>query len=195
MNKYMSQVIALASSFQNVFFDHVGRDLNSHADALAGLRAVCVENDGRRTIVLGEVPTPSFEPELHEVMDNHLAPNWMDPFVSYLKHATLPADRKVAHKIRCHSASYFLNPFRMLYRRSYTGPNLRVVHEQEVPVILKELHGGSARCHSNGRSLADRALSQGYWWKKMVHTASEFAKQRATCQKHSPLIHQPTLPL
>ncbi|KAG5557203.1 hypothetical protein RHGRI_007467 [Rhododendron griersonianum] len=195
MNKYMSQVVALAGSFKNVFFDHVGRDLNSHADALAGLGAVCADQGGERTIVLGEVPSPSFEPEPLEVMDIHLAPSWMDPLVSYLKHAVLPADRKEAHKIHCQSASYFLDPSGTLYRRSYTGPDLRVVHEQEVPGILEELHGGSAGCHTGGRSLADRALSQGYWWKRMVHTATEFAKQCKSCQKHSPLINQPTLPL
>ncbi|KAG5516717.1 hypothetical protein RHGRI_037452 [Rhododendron griersonianum] len=195
MNKYMSQVIALTGSFKNVFFDHIRRDLNSHADALAGLGAVCAENDGNRTIVLGEIPMPSFEPALLEVMDIRLEPSWMDPLISYLKHAVLPSDRKEAHKIRCQSASYFLDPSGVLYRRSYTGPDLRVVHDQEVPGILKELHGGSAGCHSGGRSLADRALSQGYWWKRMVHMASEFAKQCTACQKHSPLIHQPTLPL
>lgn len=119
----------------------------------------------------------------------------MDPLIAYLKYATLPTDRKKAHKIRCQSASYFLDPFGVLYRRSYTGPDLRVVHKQEVPGILKELHGGTAGCHTGARSLADRAISQGYWWKKMVHSASEFSKLCELCQKHSSLLHQLTLPL
>ncbi|KAI8555233.1 hypothetical protein RHMOL_Rhmol05G0158700 [Rhododendron molle] len=129
MSKYMSQVIALTGSFKNVFVDHVGHDLNSHADALAGLRAVRATHDGNRTIVLGEVLTPSFEPELQEVMDIHLAPSWIDPLIAYLKHATLPTDCKEAHKIRCPSASYFLDPTGVMYRRSYIGPDLCVIHE------------------------------------------------------------------
>ncbi|KAF7126424.1 hypothetical protein RHSIM_Rhsim11G0017100 [Rhododendron simsii] len=108
------------------------RDLNSHAHALAGLGTVYAKHDGCRTIVLGKVPSPSLEPELWELMDIHLAPRWMDPLISYLKHATLPTDHKVAHKIRCQSASYFLDPSSILYRRSNTGSDLHVVHEQEV---------------------------------------------------------------
>ncbi|KAF7146311.1 hypothetical protein RHSIM_Rhsim04G0043100 [Rhododendron simsii] len=38
---YVAKVNNLIGTFQKVFFDHVGRDLNSHADALAGLGAVC----------------------------------------------------------------------------------------------------------------------------------------------------------
>ncbi|XP_058223081.1 uncharacterized protein LOC131332800 [Rhododendron vialii] len=142
MNKYMSQVITLTSSFQNVCFDHVGRDLNLHVDSLAGLGAICTEHDGYRTIILSKVTSPSFEPELREVMEIHLAPSWMDLLISSLKHATLPTDRK-----------------------------------EEIPGIFNELHDGSASCHIGSRSLADHALSQGYWWKKMVHSTIEFAKQ------------------
>lgn len=162
MNKYMRQVIALTGSFKNVFFDHVGRDLNSYADALTGLKAVCATHDGSRTIVLGDIPSPSFEPDQREVMDIHLASSWMDLLIFYLKHATLPADRKEAHKIRYQSASYFLDSSGVSYHRSYTGPDLRVVHEQEMPGILQELHRGSAGCYTGGWSLANRALSQGY---------------------------------
>lgn len=69
-------------------------------------------------------------------MDIHQAPSWLDPLVSYLKHFTLLVDRKEAHKIRCQSASYFLNPSDVLYHLSYTGPDLRVVQEQDLPSIF-----------------------------------------------------------
>ncbi|KAF7151942.1 hypothetical protein RHSIM_Rhsim02G0126100 [Rhododendron simsii] len=121
-NSWMNQVISLTSEFKSVAFDHVGRDLNSHVDALASLRAVCVEHDGSHTIVLGEVPLLSFEPDQREIMAIQLRTSWMDPLVSYLKHSTLPADQKEAHKIRCKFVSYFLDPSSLLDHRSYTAP-------------------------------------------------------------------------
>lgn len=136
MNKYVGQVISMTNSFRNVAFEHVGRELNSHADALVRLGVVCSSNDGRRTIVLGEIPMPSLESSQREVMEIHLGSSWMDPLISYLKHDTLPTDRKEAHKIRCQSTSYFLDNSSLLYRRSFTGLNLHVVHDQEVPIIL-----------------------------------------------------------
>lgn len=159
MNKYVSQVISLTGNFKNMAFDHVGRELNSHAEALAGLGAVCAAHNGSRTIVLSEIPSPSFKLGQGEVMDIHLGQSWMDPIISYLKHNALPANRKEAHKIRCQSASYFLDTSGVLYRRYFTGPDLRVIHKLEVPGILQELHDGSYGCHSGGRSLADQALS------------------------------------
>lgn len=82
-----------------------------------------------------------------------------------------------------YTASYFSDASNGLYRRSFTGLDLRVVHE------------GSFGCHSGVCSLVDRELSQGYWWKKIKHSAHEYAKARESCQKHALLHHQPTLSL
>jgi len=73
------------------------------------------------------------------------------------------------------------------------GPDLRVLHEEEVPRVLHELHEGSSGCHSGGRSLAERAISQGYWWPKMRNATRDYVRDCGSCQRHSPLLHQPTL--
>ena len=51
----------------------------------------------------------------------------------------------------------------MLYKHSYTGPYLLCVHQEVVGPLLEELHERICGSHIGGRSLAYRALTQGYW--------------------------------
>lgn len=54
-----------------------------------------------------------------------------------------------------------------------------MVHEDQVESILDELHSGSCGAHSGGRSLAQRALTQGYWWLKMVKQSEDYQEVRS----------------
>lgn len=78
----------------------------------------------------------------------------MDDIFAYLKHDKLPEYRKEAHKEHCRITYYYLDSNDVMYRKTYTGPDLRVVHESRVQDILKKLHEGSCGYHSGGRSLA-----------------------------------------
>ncbi|KAH7866093.1 hypothetical protein Vadar_015494 [Vaccinium darrowii] len=123
--------------FKKVEFWHIGRGSNAHADALAALGSACSDLGGSRSIILGDIPTPSFEPGQEDVMwVAPTGPSWMDPLVAYLRDERLPADGKAAHRVRCQAASYFLSPAGQLYRRTHIGPDLRVLHEEEVPPVL-----------------------------------------------------------
>jgi ribonuclease HI len=195
MLQYIGQVQQLQAAFKTVEFRHIGRANNAHADALAALGSACFEAGGSRTVILGDIPSPSFEQREEVVLCVSPGPSWMDPVVAYLRDEQLPSDKKEAHRIRCQSASYFLSASGQLYRRSYTGPDLRVLHEQEIPQVLHELHEGSCGCHSGGRSLAERAITQGYWWPKMRKSAEDYVKKCDACQKHATILHQPTLSL
>lgn len=42
------------------------------------------------------------------------------------------------------------------------GPNLRVLHEKEIPQVLHEFHEGSCGWHLGGRFLVEHATTQGY---------------------------------
>ncbi|GFY85297.1 hypothetical protein Acr_04g0000350 [Actinidia rufa] len=76
---------------------------------------------------------------------------------------TLPDDRKEAHKIRIKAARFWISPTGDLYKRSYQGLYLLCVHPSLVDDVLYGIHEGMCGLHSGGRSLAHRALSQGYW--------------------------------
>ncbi|XP_058192044.1 uncharacterized protein LOC131309421 [Rhododendron vialii] len=194
MNAYVSHVLALFGRFGRVEVEWIAREHNAHADALAGLASV-YKTSGSRTITFDEVPKPSFEKPSEQVMAIALGPSQLDSVVAYLKNQVLPTNKREAYKIRCRAANFFLGPNDNLYRRTFTGPDLHVVHDDLVPAVLEELHSGSCGAHSGGRSLAQRALTQGYWWPKMVKQSEEYVKLCVRCQKQASLIHQPAFPL
>ena len=120
-------------------------------------------------------------------MNIDLGPSWMDEIVAFLKDKKLPEDKHERLKLQRKAAMYWLDEKTgILYRRSYTGPYLRVAHPSQVERILSELHEGESGCHSGGRSLAHRALTFGYWWPAMKKDAEEYAKQCRSCQMFSP---------
>ncbi|GFZ15738.1 hypothetical protein Acr_25g0001470 [Actinidia rufa] len=80
---------------------------------------------------------------------------------------------------------------RDLYKMSYQGPYLLCVHPSLVEDVLYEIHEGMCGLHSRERSLAHRALSQGYWWPYMQKDAQVYVRKCNKCQLFSPLIHQP----
>ncbi|XP_058210020.1 uncharacterized protein LOC131322641 [Rhododendron vialii] len=165
MIKYQATALELIRGFKGFQIEQINRENNAHADALASLASASKASEYRH-ISLGEIHQPSFKVS-EEVFSISLGHSWMDEIVSFLKDDTLPSDKKEAHRVCSKAAYYWISEHSQLYRKSFTGPYLRVVHPAEVPIILTELHSGSCGCHSGGRSLCQRALSQGYFWKGM----------------------------
>ncbi|XP_075670389.1 uncharacterized protein LOC142640190 [Castanea sativa] len=50
--------------------------------------------------------------------------------------------------------------------------------------LLQELYEGICGSHTGGRSLAYKALAQGYWWPSMQRTSQEYAKKCDQCQRY-----------
>ena len=86
----------------------------------------------------------------------------MDPIVSFLKDDVLPEEKLETEKIRRKAPWFWLSKDHKLYKRSYSGPYLLCVHPEASESLLEELHEGIYRSHKGGRSLAHRALTQGY---------------------------------
>ncbi|KAF7139120.1 hypothetical protein RHSIM_Rhsim07G0192700 [Rhododendron simsii] len=104
---------------------HLNDDYKARDERLASVYRA----SGSRTIVFDEVETPSFEPSVASVAAISFRQSQLDPIVLYLQTQTLPSDRKEAHKVRCRAANYFLDPNGHIYRRTFTGPDLKVVYE------------------------------------------------------------------
>ena len=98
----------------------------------------------------------------YEAMCVEMSPSWMDAIVMFLREGKLLDDRKEAHKTRLKSTRFSLIAEGHLYRRSFIGPHLRCVHPFQVEDFLYEIHEGVCRSHAGGRSLAHRAITQGY---------------------------------
>ena len=65
------------------------------------------------------------------------------------------------------------------------------VHPVQTESLLEEMHEGICGSHIGGRSLAHRAITQGYWWPNMQREALEYIKKCDQCQWYAPSIHQP----
>ncbi|XP_058181268.1 uncharacterized protein LOC131299707 [Rhododendron vialii] len=171
MLKYQATVAELITHFENFKIEQINREHNAHADALAGL-ASAAEASKFRTINFDSIDHPSSDTN-REVLNVELGPSWTDEIVAFLKHDTLPSDKKEAYRIRNKAAYYWLSENDQLYRKSISGPYDLVVHPTQVLEILTELHSGSCGCHSSSRSFCQRAMSQGYFWKNMKKDCEE----------------------
>uniref|UniRef100_A0A2N9G491 Uncharacterized protein n=1 Tax=Fagus sylvatica TaxID=28930 RepID=A0A2N9G491_FAGSY len=195
MKIYLVEAKKLLKKFKHVQVEHIGRDLNRHADALAGLTSA-VALELRRIISVGMQSLPSVGGDIiNEVCSVDQSPSWMSPILAYLKDDILPADRKEADRIRRIAPRYWVSKEGNLYRRSFTGPYLRCVHLDTVQNLLWEIHEGICGGHTGGRSLAHRAIGQGYWWPYMQKDAAQYVKKCDKCQRFAPSIHQPATSL
>ncbi|XP_075649751.1 uncharacterized protein LOC142620236 [Castanea sativa] len=52
-------------------------------------------------------------------------------------------------------------------------------------LLLEELDEGIYGSHTGGRSLAHKALTQGYWWPNMQREAQDYARKCDQCQRYS----------
>ena len=104
-----------------------------------------------------------------------IEPCWMDPIINFLAKDRLPVDEKEAVKVCQTVVRYWLSADRKLYRRSFNGPYLQYLHASKIEELLAELHDGMCGSHVGGRSLAHRAMTQGFWWPRMQKDAAEYA--------------------
>uniref|UniRef100_A0A2N9EZE4 Uncharacterized protein n=1 Tax=Fagus sylvatica TaxID=28930 RepID=A0A2N9EZE4_FAGSY len=168
MKIYLVEAKRLLEKFKHVQVEHIGRDLNGHADALASLASV-VAPELRRIISVGTQSLLSVGGDIiNEVCSVDQSVSWMSPILAYLKDDTLPADRKEADRIRRVAPRYWVSKEGNLYRRSYTGPYLRCVHPDTVQNLLWEIHEGDA---------------------------AQYVKKCDKCQRFAPSIHQPAASL
>ena len=126
-----------------------------------------------------------------ELRSDLLKESSMDPIVHYLNNSKELEDKNQARKLQIKVARYTLLDGG-LYKNSFSGPLLRCVTKEKYEVMLKSIHLGVCGNHSGGRSLAHKALTTGYFWPYMMQDAQDFAKKCKKCQKHGPLIHQPS---
>uniref|UniRef100_A0A2N9FR62 Uncharacterized protein n=1 Tax=Fagus sylvatica TaxID=28930 RepID=A0A2N9FR62_FAGSY len=191
MASYLRAVKNSLSAFEFIQVEQIGREHNSHADILAKL-ATAKETDMERTVTVEILDSPSSQNVESDVLNiTRPAASWMDPLVAYLQNNQLPEDQKEADIVKRKAPGYWLSKEGSLYKRSFSGPYLLCVHPDLVNNLLYEIHEGICGSHTGGRSLAHRAMSQGYWWPYMQSDAVRYVRACDKCQRFAPKIHQP----
>ena len=190
MQGYLSQVKCMQSKFDSFDLLHVPRSGNVHADSLVML-ATSSAQDLPRVILIEDLYKPSRTEDTVQINQIRARPSWMDSIIQFLKEDILPKEKIEVDKIRRKATSYWLSKDHKLYKRSFSRPYLLCVHLELTKSLLEELHEGICGSHTGGRSLAHRAITQGYWWPNMQREALEYVRKCDQCQWFAPSIHQP----
>ena len=190
MKEYLRVVKQMVSRFLKAKVVHMALGQNRHAYSLATLASSMTE-EVPRLIKVELVAEPSINAGVGVSQVTTIEPCWMDPIINFLAEDCLPADKKEAEKVHQITARYWLSANRKLYRRSFDRPYLQCLHPNKIEELLAELHDGVCGSHVGGRSLAHRAMTQGFWWLRMQWDAAEYARKCEQCQRHAPMTYQP----
>ena len=166
MQGYLSQVKCLQLKFDSFDLLHVPRSGNAHADSLAMLTTSSAQHLPR-IILVEDLHRSTEARKVAQIHQIRVVPSWMDSIVQFLKEDILPEEKIEVDKIRRKATNYWISEDHKLYKRSFSGPYLLCVHPELTESLLEELHEGIYGSHTGGRSLAHRAITQGYWWPNM----------------------------
>ncbi|CAL2229572.1 unnamed protein product [Prunus armeniaca] len=118
----------------------------------------------------------------------------MDRIIRFLQNQTLPADSTEAQRVRYRSARYLIING-VLYKHGFSLPYLRCLTPEEGNYVLWEIHEGICGKHSGSRSLAQKAIRQGYFWPSLHTNAQAFTQKCDKCQRFANIPQLPAEPL
>ncbi|KAI5324929.1 hypothetical protein L3X38_034002 [Prunus dulcis] len=122
------------------------------------------------------------------------SPTWMDPILQFLQNQTLPTNPAEARRV-CHRSARYLIINGSLYKRGFSLPYLRCLTPEEGHDVLREIHEGICGNHSGARSLAHKAIRQGYFWPSLHTDAQAFTQKCDKCQRFANIPQLPAEPL
>ncbi|XP_057463265.1 uncharacterized protein LOC130753291 [Actinidia eriantha] len=160
MIAYLDEVKIMMGKIKNFKICQIPKEENKQADALANLTS-SFDFISDRSIPMEFLAGPSIQSEV-AVFNAEEGPTWMDDIFAYLQYGTLPQDRLQARRIQYRSARFCILSG-VLYKRSFLGPLLRCLRPEEGKYVIKEIHEGICENHSGARSLAKKAIRQGYY--------------------------------
>ena len=161
MVKYVSWVKQRLSSFPVRKLEHIPKDSNEKADALASMAASLPIIETIFLFIYYQPVSSIVPPQVNQV-DKDL-PSWMDPITLYLSTGQLPSERGKAHKLQIQSARFSLVDGQ-LFKRSLGSPYLKCLTLEQSHYVLAKLHEGICGNHPSDRTLVHRAHTQGYYW-------------------------------
>jgi hypothetical protein len=190
---YLAKTNAKLDAFSWFEIIQIPREENSEADALGRLGSGITE-DGLGTIPLESLSRPSVSHDEVGTIERTAHPTWMAPLTDFLRRGALPEDRKEVERLKALASKYVLRG-EALCKRGYSMPLLRCLNSVESTKVLREIHEGLCENHSAGRSLALKALRQGYFWPTIQRDAYDWARKCDKCQRFSNVPRQPPSPL
>lgn len=105
--------------------------------------------------------------ETKEIMMLEYSGGWMAPIIQFMSQDKLSNKETEARHIKRISSQYLVVA-KQLYKMDRSFPTLRCVTEEEVGIIMKEVHEGVCGSHIWGRALSRKILRIDYYWLSML---------------------------
>ena len=201
---YFKAARKLMEKFNHIEVVHVPRSRNAPADALAKLAAALVFPEGEpaqvtveeRWLLPAVLELIPEECEVNVVTTNAVEEDdWLEPFLDYFKHGSLPNDPVKRRQLQRRLPSYVYKAG-VLYRRSHGQEILlRCVNRAEADQVLQEVHHGVCGGHQSGPKMYHSIRLAGYYWPSIMEDCLRIAKSCHGCQIHGDFKHQPPVPL
>ena len=123
---------------------------------------------------------PSTKESADHIMSVDASPSWVDLIFEFLMEGKVLEDKSEARRIKYQANRYIIMNGK-LYRRGYAMPYLRCLRLNKVEYVIREIHEGVCGNHSGKRSLAQKALRQGYYWPTMQKDSAELVQRCDKC--------------
>ncbi|XP_052728595.1 uncharacterized protein LOC128195360 [Vigna angularis] len=186
---YQAYIKGLMECFDFITFNHIPREDNQLADALATLSSM-FEVDPNTELPVIEMKShtePAYCQFIKEEVDGK---PWYFEIKHYLKTQEYPekASENDKRSLRRLAGSFILSGD-ILYKRNHDMILLRCVDTKEAKLILKEVHEGTFGTHMNGHSMARKILRAGYFWLTMENDCCTHVRRCEKCQMHADNIN------
>ncbi|XP_071718719.1 uncharacterized protein [Rutidosis leptorrhynchoides] len=140
MKQYLQLVEKISKTFETLEVVQIPRNKNKKADVLGKL-AVLTFDHLHKKVLVEVLKEKSVDEKVVIATVEEGESCWITPYVKYLQDETLPTDAIDARRIRVSTPLYILEN-EVLYRKSFSGPNLRCLTPQQAINVVKEMHEG-----------------------------------------------------
>ncbi|KAK6136270.1 hypothetical protein DH2020_030001 [Rehmannia glutinosa] len=187
MRRYVSVIEGMVKNFTFFKLEQIPREENVKAGHLAKI-ASSADNCCNRKITILFEDASNIEMEVLEIDDGD---DWRFSLFQYLSKARFPGDKRKTARVQAR-AMRFCIVGDLLYKKTFEGPMLRCLSEEEGRYVLREIHEGACGDHGGSRALARKTTRAGYFLPKIKEEAESLVKTCEKCQKHGSLIHHPS---
>ncbi|XP_027368366.1 uncharacterized protein LOC113874337 [Abrus precatorius] len=188
---YQAYIKELIEYFDEITFQHIPREDNQLAHALANLSSMFVisQNEDMPLIKMRQHDRPAY---CQMIEGESNGKPWYHDIKSYLKNQEYPLNATDNDKrtLRRLAMSFFLNG-EVLYKRNHDMVLLRYVDDSEAQKIMEEIHEGSFGTYANGHAMAKKILRAGYYWLAMETDYFQHAKTCHKCQTYADNVNVP----
>jgi hypothetical protein len=186
--QYLTAVHGLKKQFKGFTLQHVERNKNEEADALAKAAAkgealpfdVFYHVIGTPAVHNPEGLQITQDADSHRIVNHIMAEDWRAPITLYLEGHYHPSDRNEAKRLK-HRSRDFTMVEGQLYKKGISQPMMKCITEIEGLEILREVHGGTCGSHSGPRALVAKVIRQGFYWLAIICTANRVTRSCEAC--------------